>query len=189
MCATHPGAIHSVHIYDDDSSLISRVCAIAAADLRVGDAVVVVVTAEHREQLVRWLGNQGIELPKYARSGRFRMFDAVELLSLLMEHGSPDRERFLHATDAILGDAQKASRSKNRGLTIFGEMVSVLWDQGNPQGAIELETLWNDVLKEHAFHLHCAYPRDGLFNGEVGEVDAVCGLHSHLIIDTCEMAA
>ena len=44
------------------------------------------------------------------------------------------------------------------------------------------------LLNERAFHLHCAYPRDGLINGEGREVDAVCGLHSHVLI-ACEMAA
>lgn len=181
--------VHSVHIYEDDSSLISRLCAISAAGLRVGDAVLIIATHPHREQLVRCLQNQGLEVARYARPGRFRMFDAAEMLSLFMEHGSPDRERFFRAMDTTLRDAQKASRSKDRGLTVFGEMVSVLWDQGDPKGAIELETLWNDLLKERAFHLHCAYPRDGLINGEVGEVEAVRELHSHLFIDSCEMAA
>ena len=186
---TRAAPVHSVHVYEDDFSLISRLCAIFAAGLRVGDAVVVIATHPHREKLVRCLRSHGIDVPSYARPGRFRMFDAVELLSLFMEHGSSDRENFLSAMDMILRDAQNASCSKDRGLIVFGEMVSLLWDGGDREGAIELEMLWNDLLNERAFHLHCAYPRDGLINSEEGELDAVYGRHSHVLIDPCEMAA
>lgn len=186
---THIVPVHSVHVYDEDSSLISRLCAISAAGLRVGNAVLIIATPAHREQLVRCLQHQGIDVPKHARPGRFRMFDAEETLNLFMEHGSPDRDRFLLAINTIVQDAEKVSRSKDRGLTVFGEMVSVLWDQGNMVGAIQLETLWNDLLNERVFHLHCAYPRSGLISGDVDAVDAVCGLHSHVLIDPYEMAA
>ena len=186
---TRAAPVHSVHVYEDDFSLISRLCAIFAAGLPVGDAVVVIATHPHREKLVRCLRSHGIDVPSYARPGRFRMFDAVELLSLFMEHGSSDRKNLLCAMDTILRDAQNASCSKDRGLIVFGEMVSLLWDGRDREGAIELEMLWNDLLNERAFHLHCAYPRDGLINGEEGELDAVCGLHSHVLIDPCEMAA
>jgi len=37
------------------------------------------------------------------------------------------------------------------GLPFFGEMVAILWSEGNKVGALELERLWNDVLKDHAF--------------------------------------
>jgi hypothetical protein len=36
-------------------------------------------------------------------------------------------------------DAKKSARSKDQGLTVFGEMVAVLWEQGNQPGALALE--------------------------------------------------
>jgi len=117
------------------------------------------------------------------------MFDAAEMLSLWSERGVLDHQRFLHAIDTILRDAQKVSCSKDRGLTVFGEIVSLLWDQGARESAIELEMFWNELLSERRFHLHCAYPCVGLINSDVGEVDAVCGLHSRVVIDSCELAA
>src|SRR5581483_10824282 len=40
----------------------------------------------------------------------------------------------------------------------FGEMVALLWAQGNTEAAIRLEQLWNQLAEKHSFHLHCAYP-------------------------------
>ncbi len=42
---------------------------------------------------------------------------------------------------------------------MFGEVVDVLWEHGDKSGALALEKLWNDLLNERAFHLHCAYPQ------------------------------
>jgi hypothetical protein len=65
-------------------------------------------------------------------------------------------------------------------LTVFGEMVSVLWDEGKKDAALQLEALWNDALRERAFHLHCAYPRLGFIND--GDETAVCGAHTHVLL-------
>jgi hypothetical protein len=185
---TRAAPVHSVHVYDDDSSLIARLAAITSSGLRVGDAVVVIATPQHREQLIGRLRAQGIEVPEYAPPGRFRMFDAAEVGSLWMERGWFDRQRFLRGMHRILQDAEKVSGSTDHGVTVFGEVVSILWDQGARAAAIELEMLWNDLLSQHAFHLHCAYPRAGLILGEVGEVAAVCDLHAHVLMDSCVLA-
>jgi hypothetical protein len=62
-------------------------------------------------------------------------------------------------------------------------MVAVLWDEGNREGAIELENLWNDVLNDRAFHLHCAYPRSA-FNSQSNDsgMESICHTHSHVLV-------
>jgi len=63
---------------------------------------------------------------------------------------------------------------------IFGEMVAVLWDEGNRVGALALEHLWNDLLNNQAFHLHCAYPRT-LFAGDEAGLFNICESHSQVV--------
>src|SRR5579859_1193047 len=147
--------VHSVHIYNEDSALISRLCSIARSSLETGDAVLIVATAPHREQLVAGLEKSGVEVRGPARDGLFTMIDAKAALSSFMVKGAPDRQRFMTSIGSILDNARKAARSRDRGLTVFGEMVAVLWDEGNKQAALELEALWNDALNDRTFHLHC----------------------------------
>jgi len=110
------------------------------------------------------------------------MYDAEETLATFMVNDSPDRNLFMRSVGALLSDARNSSLSHNVGLTVFGEMVAVLWQQGRKQAAIELEALWNESLKHEAFHLHCAYPRV-LFSGRDEQgFSAVCNAHSHVLV-------
>lgn len=177
---THDAAIHSVHIYNDSSDLISRLCEVVYSSLKVGDAVLIVATAHHRERLVKGLRKTGIELREHAREGRYTMIDADEMLSTFMVNGMPDSCLFTTSVGDVLAKARKGARSKAQGLMVFGEMVAVLWDKGAKDAALQLEALWNGALHHRAFHLHCAYPRWGFINAD-DEV-AVCAAHSHLVV-------
>ena len=171
-------AVHSVHIYNDPAALISRLCGIVSSSLRIGDAALVIATAEHRDKLVKELLRSGVNLRSHAREGRYMMLDAREVLSAFMANGRPDPQRFETVVVKLLSEARRASRSPEQGLTVFGEMVAVLWDDGNKDGAFRLEELWNEALQQRAFHLHCAYPRWGFINGDEA---AVCDMHSHVL--------
>jgi hypothetical protein len=171
--------VHSVHIYNEDSALISRLCAIVASSLEVGDCVLIVATAAHRDQLLSELRKGSLDVQAHSREGRFRMLDAKETLATFMVKGMPDRVRFMQSVGVLLDQARNLAESKHRGLTVFGEMVAVLWDAGNKEGALQLEALWNDALNDRAFHLHCAYPRSGFVNAS--DEAAVCGTHSQVV--------
>jgi len=175
-------AVHSVHIYHDDSALIKRLCGIVISGLHVGNSVVIVATAAHRDMLVKELRDSGIHIRGYARDGRFAMYDAENTLATFMVRNRPDRALFKQSVGALLADARKHALSKDRGLTVFGEMVAVLWEQDKKQAALELEALWNESLNHSAFHLHCAYPRLPFISGKDAKgYAAVCEAHSHVL--------
>lgn len=177
----HP-AVHSVHIYESDAALIERLCGIVGSGLQIGNTVVIIATAPHRDQLVKELEAAGVDVRGRAREGRFSMIDAKQMLSTFMRSGSPDRNLFTKSVGRLLAEAKQAARSKDQGLTIFGEMVAVLWDEGKQEAAIQLEALWNDALNERAFHLHCAYPREGFINtNDDAGLAAVSQCHSHIV--------
>jgi hypothetical protein len=180
-------AIHSVHIYEEASSLILRLCGIVGSSLRRGNAAIIVATADHRNRLVKGLRETGIDVRAKARAGRFIMVDAKEMLSTFMVNDAPDRELFQFSLGELLTKAGPTAGSKPRGLTVFGEMVAVLWEEGNREAALHLEELWNEALSDRAFHLHCAYPRSGFVN-DLDE-HAVCSRHSHTIADLDTLVA
>jgi hypothetical protein len=178
MSARAP-VVHSVHVYEEPKALISRLCGIVSSSLHVGDAVLIVATAEHREQLVKELLSAGLDLTAHARAGRYTMVDATEMLSTFMVNGSPDRHLFMASIGDMLTKARKAACSRTKNLTVFGEMVAVLWEQGKKHGALQLEGLWNDALHDRVFHLHCAYPRTCFLDHD--DESAVLGTHSHVV--------
>ncbi len=171
--------LHSVHIYSGDTELITRLCGIVSSGLSRGEAVLIVATAEHRMQLVSELQTAGVDVRALARSGRFMMVDAHEALSTFMLNGMPDAEMFSGTVGALLEDARSRSRSTHSGLTVFGEMVAVLWERGNKEAAVALEELWNDALNQRAFQLHCAYPRAAVTMAD--DENLICRSHSHVV--------
>lgn len=172
--------VHSVHFYGNDEALISRLCGVVCSGLLVGNSVLLVATSEHRDQLVSCLERLEVDVRQHAREGQFSMFDAEELLSTFMVNHVPHPKLFLASVGNVLAEAKKAARSKDQGLTVFGEMVAVLWQQGNKTAALALEKLWNDLLNDRAFHLHCAYPQSLLENDLEG-MRGITEVHSHVV--------
>jgi KaiC/GvpD/RAD55 family RecA-like ATPase len=177
--ATQRPTVHSVHIYSDDNGLISRLCGIFAGSLRMGDSALVIATADHREQLIKSISDAGIDVRSCAREGRYTMLDAHQLLAQFMRDGMPDSALFADTVGELLATAYQHARSRNRRVTVFGEMVAILWNEGEKEAALKLEQLWNEALRESSFHLHCAYPR-GIFDN-VGDIDSVHSLHTHVV--------
>ncbi|MGH9512870.1 MAG: MEDS domain-containing protein [Terriglobales bacterium] len=171
--------VHSVQFYDTHQALIDRLCGVVSSALLVGNSVLIVATKDHRELLTKSLQRLEVNVRKYAREERFTMCDADEMLSKFMVKDMPDPEMFRSSVGQLILDVKKAARSKDLGLTVFGEMVAVLWDRGYKAGALALESLWNDLLNEKVFHLHCAYPRSLFSQDEPGMLN-VCESHTHV---------
>lgn len=176
---TRSPAVHSVHIYDTDDSLITRLCAIVATSLRLGDSALIIATAEHRESLVKALAEVGVDPRACARDERYTMLDAGQLLSAFMRDGMPDVQLFRQSIGSVLLDARRRADARSHGLIVFGEMVALLWQEGNKAGALKLEELWNSAMRDVTFHLHCAYPRNGFH--ESFDIDSVHNLHTHIV--------
>jgi hypothetical protein len=173
--ATVP-AVHSVQFYDRHEALIERLRSIVVSGLDLGNSVLIVATAEHRRQLSHALERFKFEMRHAEKEGRFSIVDAEELLATFMVNDRPESDQFLYSVGNLLSEFDA-----DRGLTVFGEMAAVLWDAGNKLGALELEALWNDLLNRRVFHLHCAYPRWQISNGDETGFAAICDHHSHVI--------
>ena len=176
--------VHSVQFYERDHELVERLRGIVTAGLQLGNSVLIVATPEHREQLVEMLRVLGVDVRAAVRGGLFTMLDAAETLRTFMVAGRPDRRRFEVTVGNILQAAKEAARDREKSLTVFGEMVALLWSQGKKQAALALENLWNEAMQERAFHLHCAYPRSCFqqFDLHAPELVRICHAHSHVLV-------
>ena len=165
---------HEVLFYDVDHELVAAVARYGSAALAAGEAVVVVATATHVAAIDAALYGRGTD-PSLARAaGTYRTLDAAETLDSFMVDGTPGHEPFMRVIGGVLDEARRAGSE----VRAFGEMVALLWHQGNVAGAIALESLWNDLAQQQRFSLLCAYPASGLTAAELGDVNEVCRLHS-----------
>ena len=63
-------------------------------------------------------------------------------------------------------------------LRIFGQMVDVLWREGQQDAAIHLERLWNQLAHKQSFSLLCGYAMGDFYKDS--NFEDICGQHSHV---------
>jgi PAS domain S-box-containing protein len=169
---------HLVHFYEDEAVLFELVAEFLGAGLDAGDCVVVIATPEHRSGFVEQLQSRHAE--RAIAAGQLLLLDARETLARFMVNGRPDSERFR----GVLAEALATVTSSAPGARVraYGEMVDVLWRDGERSAAIALEDLWNEASSRHAFSLLCAYVMANFYKGGDGAnfVD-VCHAHSHVL--------
>ncbi len=169
---------HVVEFYETERFLADTVTDFVGPGLHDGGAAVVVATAAHRYAFEQSLRHAGVDLEQAVAADRYLAFDAAELLERLTVDGVPDPERFREIIGAVLQRAGAGSRR----IRVYGEMVALLWADGDAEAAIALENLWNDLAETHEFELLCAYPMSAFEDGASAAAFArVCGTHSAVI--------
>lgn len=169
---------HFVQFYETDGFLLNSLGGFIGTAINDGHGAIVIATKEHRENLDELLLGNGLDLTNARASGRYVSLDAAETLSKFMVDGALDAGAFHQLMGGVIG-SMTDGRS---GVRAFGEMVALLWAQGNHTGAIRLEELWNDLQKAHSFSLFCAYPMHGLGGENLIEPHSgVCTVHSRVI--------
>ena len=169
---------HFVQFYETDEFLLNSLGGFVGTGLSAGEAVIVITTETHRQGLEQLLQTHDLELAGLKASGQFVLLDAAETLERFMVDGSPDPTKFNDVIGSLVAEVSQG----RPGLRAFGEMVALLWAEGNHNAAIALEELWNGLQKNHSFSLFCAYPISALDGAKFSEpLSGVCKSHSRVI--------
>jgi signal transduction histidine kinase len=171
---------HVVRFYDDEGFLAGAVAEFLAAGFVAGQPAVVIATKPRRDAFAHGLKAAGVDVDVLLTGGQLTMLDARETLSAFMAGGQPDARRFSRIIGSVLTSSQL--RGAHPCTRAYGEMVDLLWKDGNAEGAIHLEELWNALAKHHRFALVCAYSM-GNFHREADgrQFEKICRQHSHVV--------
>jgi hypothetical protein len=159
---------HAVHFYSTDEGVVSAVADTFEAAIAGGESMLLVATAEHRAGIEATLRRRGTRLDHL----QYHHFDAAETLNSLCINGVPDRQMF----QAVVG-ALVMKLAAEGPLSIYGEMVNLLWQRGEVMAAMRLEGFWNELGAGIDFSLLCGYRTGGDRDGSL--TTRVSGLHSH----------
>ncbi|MGO9541519.1 MAG: MEDS domain-containing protein [Terriglobales bacterium] len=170
---------HAVQLYSSDEFFLSRFTRFAEAALRAGDAVVVVATKSHRDAVFHRLVANGLDLAATINQGRYISLDAGDTLSTFMVSNSPDPVRFREAARALIMAAKRAARGRHPHVAACGECAPLLWQQGNPDAAIRLEGLWDEIAKTEDVDVLCGYRGESFRREEgMGVLQRIIAKHS-----------
>lgn len=168
---------HSVQIYADSQSFLDALEGFVSGGLRVGESVIVIATEMHRRALDRKLIRRGYDVEQAKLSNRYIAVDAQATLNQFMVDGRVDSEKF----NACVMELLARARGNGRLVRAFGEMVALLWAQGDRVSTIELESEWNDFCARVGLRLFCAYPSSAFTDAHQDSLHTICAHHSRVI--------
>ena len=164
---------HRVTVYNSDEDLVAQVASYFAAHLVAGGSAIVIATETHRHALSVALEGHGLSTRSMARAERYVALDAAATLASFLDNGRPDATKFV----ATVGAVVERMTSSGQSVLAFGEMVGLLWDQGNVAGAMALEEMWNRLAARHGFGLLCGYRADSFETSALQSVNDMCAAH------------
>ncbi|HTE42400.1 MAG TPA: MEDS domain-containing protein [Steroidobacteraceae bacterium] len=144
---------HFVQFFGTDAALARSVSNFFVEALRADRTCIMVGTAHHRAQVAEQLRAHGIGLGPLVRDKRYLVADAATVLQRFCTNGQVDHRAFEESVGSMVTDALALGRP----VSIYGEMVGILADEGHSHAVIELERMWNELGKRIAFTLFCGY--------------------------------
>ena len=161
---------HIVQTYQDPAFLAEAVGEYLGTGLRRGEAAIVIARPAHVPRFLE-------KLPGVGEPGQLLVLDAEETLARFMANGMPQWNAFHELIGGVIAQA----RLQYPAVRTYGEMVDILWQQGNRAAAIRLEEYWNELTRLQTFSLFCAYAMDTLDAGAYSGLESVCRTHTHCI--------
>ena len=169
---------HVVQFYGHEEELADRVAGYLLGALQHDGAAVVIATAAHRRAFEGRLTRAGVDLAAAAQAGTYRTLDAGDTVRALTTGGQLDRGAFDRVIGSLIADAGQGERP----VRAYGEMVTLLWDAGLVNNAVQLEEMWGSLGLTHSFSLFCSYPaRSVTGDGHLQAFAEVCRLHGSVV--------
>jgi hypothetical protein len=173
------GSFHAVRFYDSPDSLCRIVAGFLADGLKTDQPTLAIATPDHLVGIVEALRALDLDVDALEAAGDLLLLDAEEMLATFMVEGMPDPDRFKVVGAQVI---ERVCRGRqNCTIRAYGEMVDVLWKQGQAVAAIRLEMLWNTLAASTDFSLLCGYAMGNFYKGS--QQHEICGHHSHLVND------
>jgi DNA-binding NarL/FixJ family response regulator len=170
---------HAVQFYPDDAAFLVGFARFIETALNAGDAVIVVATESHRNNLFQTLQAQGLNLGAAIEQGRYIPLDVAETLSTFMANDLPDPVRFQKVAGEVVAVAAKAAKGEYHRVSACGECAPTLWAQGNADAAVQVEHLWDEMAKACNIDILCGYVLNTFQREQESQVyERICAEHS-----------
>lgn len=169
---------HAAHLHQDAESIAPQVALFANQALAAGEAVILIATQPHLHGALARLEAAGQRCSDLQQSGQLHCIDAEWSLGMMMRRNEPDLARM---RTSVVPLVERALAAFGR-LSIYGELVSILWRQGNFRAITLVEQEWNRLIDCYGFALLCGYCVD-VFDMEDHVHDglaSMCRTHTEL---------
>lgn len=168
---------HAVRFYENKASLCRLVAEFLCEGLAIGQPALIIGTPEHRAAIADELRARDFDVERLETAGDLLMLDARTVLATFMVDGTPDGDLFYARTTRSIERLCRGRQDCT--IRAYGEMVDLLWKDGESTAAVQLEMLWNRLATTHDFSLLCGYAMGNFYkDASVGDI---CHHHTHVI--------
>jgi hypothetical protein len=122
---------------------------------------------------------RGVDCAAAAQAGRYIALDVIEMLATFMVDNMPDSARFFKAAADIVEAIRKANGDSR--ISACGECSPTLWAQGNGEGAVQVELLWDEVARRYDMEIFCAYVFKKAQREEIDVYERIRAAHSAIV--------
>jgi CheY-like chemotaxis protein len=174
------GGLHAMHLHDDMETLLDGLGDFFDASLRRGDVACVIATRPVRDGLGDGLRARGWDVGGSSGHKRYLVVDAADALNRFMRNGLPDPDRLCDIATELDQYRRAVAGHPTARLTIFGNMVVSLIEEGNAPAAIALEHRWNTLTQGLPFLTLCGYAGSCFHDGVPDLWPDACAEHAVL---------
>ena len=168
---------HVLQIYENDDVLLNTLTSFVGDGINSNDCSIVIATDQHLNALNERLTAYGVNVDSLIKEDKYIPLDAGQTLLQFMRNDWPDESLFIELVSGLM----ERARLKNRNVRAFGEMVALLWAQGNKAATVHLEHLWTQYSHQHDITLFFAYPKSGFTDDAERSIHDICAAHSWVI--------
>jgi DNA-binding response OmpR family regulator len=148
---------HELLFCSDEAVFLDGLSRFVASAIDATNAVIVLVTKAHRQDLERLL-LQGLDVGTAIQQRTYVPWDVHEALSTFLVDDWPDATRLSRAMGDLFKRVGKGASGEPRRIVACGECAPILWAQGELEAAIQLEQLWDGVMRSSGVDTLCVYP-------------------------------
>ena len=168
------GPLHVAAFSNTGDFDAERVASFITEGLGWGEHVVVMCTTGHWNAVAERLDAAGVACGRAMREGRLVCVDAEEILDAITANGLVSGERFRDILQPLVKPATR----------VYGEVVSLLAERGDIDGAVALEQLGQQLAKTAGVRILCGYHIAGPRRLSAAEMTRIRETHDHCLVDS-----
>ena len=171
---------HIVQLYQDVDFYCDAISHFATEGLIRGESIILVATAPNWVNIAAQLEGKGFAISELFDRGQLTLLDANETLPKFMRNGVPDGTIFKPLASKTIEQAR--GEGKYPRVRWWGEMVNVLYVEGNGRASNQLEQFFDQVAHEQNIAIFCSFLMDQYDPAIYEEAFSnVCATHSKVI--------
>jgi hypothetical protein len=169
----NPGpAGHIVQLYNDADFYGEAISHFAAEGFLRGESLIIVPTQPNWANISARLKSKGADPTEHIGRGQLTVLDADATLPRFLVDGMPDGRTFKDLAAATIERALGGGKFSR--VRWWGEMVNVLYENGNQRASIRLEELFDEVAREQSIPILCSFLMDKydpkIYEHDLGDV-------------------